>query len=245
MIDDLSIDFSNSFPTSFHVFGIGESFKPILDKISALGYDGVSTRITGPELLPSPTDEDRMVIILVDECSDSVLAAAKSFYQAGVLTLIVSNSRIVSKTKFCDAQLVTRPENMYMAVKAILETLFTNGLIDIAFSDIHSVLRNSDFFKVFETVGNGVDGRVSDAISKIKNVILKEEFGSVENIIISIFFNSNINPPLNICELQPLSEFILQFPDEVNAIWGLFRDDRVPTDEVRLTVIVSGKELEP
>ncbi len=244
-MDDLSNDYTNNFPTSFHVFGIGESLKPILDKISALGYDGVSTKITSPELLPSPTDEDRMVIILVDECTDSVVAAAKSFYQAGVLTLIVSNSRIVSKTKFCDAQLVARLENMYVAVKAILEILFTNGLIAIAFSDIHSVLRNSDFFKVFETFGNGVDGRVSDAISKIKNVILKEEFGSVENIIISIFFNSNINPPLNICEVQPLSEFILQFPDEVNAIWGLFRDDRVPTDEVRLTVIVSGKELEP
>lgn len=59
-MEDLSNDYTNNLPVSFHVFGIGESIKKNINKIGAIGYDGVSAKIIRPAQLPSPTEEDRM-----------------------------------------------------------------------------------------------------------------------------------------------------------------------------------------
>ena len=244
-MEDLSNGYTDNFPVSFHVFGIGESFKPIIDKIGALEYDGVSAKTIRPEQLPSPTEEDRMVIILTGDGNDSVIDAAKSYYQAGVLTFIVSHKRLEGQSKVCDAQLVSDTGNMYQSVKAILDMIFNNGLIALDFNDIRSCLHDSGFFKVVETTGKGSEEREADAISQIENIISHKEKNAIENIIISISFNRDIQPQLNMCEMKILSDFISNLPEEVNAIWGVFHDNKMPLDEVRLTVIFSGKELKP
>lgn len=138
MTEGSSNNYTDNFPVSFHVFGIGDSFKPIINKIGDLGYDGVLATTIRPEQLQSPTEEDRMVIILTDEGNDSVIDAAKSYYQAGVLTLIVSHEQFESQCKFCDAQSVADTVTMYQSVKAILDMIFNNGLIALDFNDIHS-----------------------------------------------------------------------------------------------------------
>lgn len=245
MTECLSNDYTDNFPVSFHVFGIGESFKPIIDKIDALGYDGVSAKTIRPEQLPLPVEEDRMVIILADEGNDSVSDAAKSFYQAGVLTLIVSHKRFESQSKFCDAQSVVDTDAMYHPVKVILDMIFNNGLIALDFNDIRSCLHDSRSFKVAETTGKGGEQRVADAISKIENIVSTKEMNAIENFIISISFNHDIQPPVRMYEMKALSDFLSSLPEEVNAIWGVFHDDKMPLDEVRLTAILSGKELKP
>lgn len=241
MTEDSSNGFTNNFPVSFHVFGIGESFKSIIEKISDLKYEGVSAATTKPDQLPSPTEEDRMVIILTDEDSDAVIDAAKSYYQAGVLTLIGSHKQHESQCKFCDAQLVSDTETMYHSVKAILDMIFNNGLIALDFIDIHSCLHDSGFFKVVETIGKGGEQRLGTAISKNENIISPKDKNAIENFIFSISFSRDID----ICEMKFLSDYIASLPEEVNAIWGVFRDDQMPLDEVRLTTIISGKELRP
>ena len=243
MTEDLSTDYFNNFPVSFHVFGIGDSFNPIISKIGDLGYDGVLATTIRPEQLPSPTEEDRMVIILADGANDSIIDAAKSYYQAGVLTLIVSHRPLERQCKFCDAQLVAYTESMYQSVKAILDMIFNNGLIALDFNDIHSCLHDSGFFKVVETIGKGGEQRVAEAIAKIEDKILTKEKKAIENFIISISFNRDIQPPLRMSEVKTLPDFLLSLPEEVNAIWGVFHDDKMPLDEVRLTAIISGKEL--
>lgn len=238
-------DYTDNFPVSFHVFGIGDSFKPIIDKIGALGYDGVSAKIIRPEQLPSPTEDDRMVIILADEGNDSVIDAAKSFYQAGVLTLIVSLRQLESQCKFCDAQLLTDTEAICQSVKAILDMIFNNGLIALDFNDIRSSLHDSGFFKVIETIAKGGEQRVAEAISKIENIVSPKEINTIENFIISISFNRNIQQQVSMSEINPISDFLSNLPEEINAIWGVFHNDKMPSDEVRLTAILSGKELKP
>ena len=244
-MDNLSNNYTDNFPVSFHVFGISESFKPIIDKIDALGYDMVSAKTIRPEQLPLPVEEDRMVIILADEGNYSVTDTAKSYYQAGVLTLIVSSRQIESQSQFCDAQLVSDTESQYQSVKAILDMILNNGLIALNFNDIRSCLHDSRFFKVVETTGKNGEERVADALSKIENIISRKEKNTIENLIISISFNRDIQPPISMCEMKTLSDFLSRLPEEVNAIWGVFHDDKMPLDEVRLTAIISGKELWP
>ena len=205
----------------------------------------VSAKTIRPEQLPLPVEEDRMVIILADEGNYSVTDTAKSYYQAGVLTLIVSSRQIESQSQFCDAQLVSDTESQYQSVKAILDMILNNGLIALNFNDIRSCLHDSRFFKVVETTGKNGEERVADALSKIENIISRKEKNTIENLIISISFNRDIQPPISMCEMKTLSDFLSRLPEEVNAIWGVFHDDKMPLDEVRLTAIISGKELWP
>lgn len=243
MTEYLSTDFSNNFPVSFRVFGMSKCLKPTIDKINALGYDGVSALIISPEKLPSPTDEDLMVIILADESKDTDMTIAKSFYQAGVLTLIISTSPITSETSFCDAQTISDIKSMYTKVKCILDILTKDSYICIAFSDIAYALRNSGFFKIIETAAKEGEKRIADALSEIESDLSGDEKVSFDRIIISIYFNSGIQPPLSMNEMKPLSDFISSHPEGINAIWGLSHDDRMPSDKIRLTAIVSGKDL--
>ncbi|MCM1333080.1 MAG: hypothetical protein NC248_10785 [Bacteroides sp.] len=241
MTEDLSTDFSNSFPVSFRVFGTSDSVKPIIDKINDLGYDSVSALTINKDQQPSLTDEDKMVIILVNECKDTAITIARNFYQAGVLTLIISTSFISSETSFCDSQSISEIGSMYQIVKSIFDILTKNCYICLDFNDITYTLHNSGFFKIIETTGKGCDARLADALYQIdKNSVISDK-NSVERIIISIFFNRDIQPPLTMKEIQPLSDFISNFPEEINAIYGIFHDEQMATDGIRLSIIVSGK----
>lgn len=104
MTEELSLDFPANFPVSFRVIGIGDTIKPTIDKIEALEYEGVSASLVEQDEIVVPKDEDRMVIILVDELKNSAKDIAKSFYQAGVLTLIMVTSPISDSESFCDSQ---------------------------------------------------------------------------------------------------------------------------------------------
>lgn len=130
-MEDLSLPNTSDFPVSFRVFGFGESLKTTIDKIRNLGFDGVSAAIVSEDQVPTPTDEDKMVIILVDEFIEAAIALSKSFYEAGSLTLTVSTRPIDSNSKFCDAQTIVRSEEMFVPVKCILDVLLNQGCINL------------------------------------------------------------------------------------------------------------------
>ena len=59
----------------------------------------------------------------------------------------------------------------------------------------------------------------------------------------SITHNRKLNPPLEIKEIAPITEFIKSLPETIDIVWGVLIDDSLPGDTVRLSIIVAGKEL--
>lgn len=244
MMKEKSMKDSSTLPVSFRVFGIGKKLTPIIEKISLMDYDGMSAvMIDKDRRLPVPSDEDKMVILLVDDNEDLAMAVALSFYQADVLTLTVSTQYIDCGYRFCDAQSVCLPETMYLSVKTFLDILFGNGYICMDYNDILYAFRNSDYFRVFEANSSGSEQRVAETISKISGMVSEKEMSSVENVLISIFFNKEMQPALNMSEMKALSDYVSYLPKEVSAVWGVFHDKEMPADEVRMSMIVSGKEM--
>jgi hypothetical protein len=74
-------------PTSFRVIGIGEATKEIIETVKSYGYDCVSATVLTEPFECVPTDEDKMVIIVVKDNEDHANSIAKTFHDAGVLTL--------------------------------------------------------------------------------------------------------------------------------------------------------------
>lgn len=209
----------------------------------ALEYERVSASVIIRDEPVAPTDEDRMVIILADEFKDEAKDIAKSFYQAGVLTFIIATVPIIDATLFCDSQSISEIESMDRDVKAILDIIAKPGYICLDFNDISNILRNFGYFRVIETVGKENGLRVSDALSKIDEKLSRQEMALTEKIIMAIFFNRDMQPALTVGEIEPLSDYLSNYPEETTTIWGIFHDDEMTTDEVRLSSIISGKEL--
>lgn len=64
-------------PTSFRVIGIGEATKEIIETVKSYGYDCVSARVLTEPFECVPTDEDKMVIIVVKDNEDHATVLPK------------------------------------------------------------------------------------------------------------------------------------------------------------------------
>lgn len=66
----------------------------------------------------------------------------------------------------------------------------------------------------------------------------------IENLFIIIYFNRNLTQPLKMSEFVPLNEYLSKLPEDISVMRAVKFDDDMPTDEVRLEAILSGKNLE-
>lgn len=70
-----------------------------------------------------------------------------------------------------------------------------------------------------------------------------DDLNHVEKVSFIIFINRGLQPQLEISEMQTLSEYVHKLPEEVDVLWAINYDDEMPTDEIRLEAILSGKNL--
>ena len=233
-----------SFPVSFRVICVGEELSGVFRPIFSMGFDGVLVQSTTMFPNPTPSEEDKMVILLTNGRSPLLESIAKSFYQAGVLTLVVSTSLIETKETICDAQTVTSMKSMPLIVKRLFAPLFSDQLTCYDYNDLCDTLHKTGRFKAIEASSQLNDHRIEDAITKISGMIGPDDFNHVEKVSFIIFINRGLQPQLEISEMQTLSEYVHKLPEEVDVLWSVNYDNNISTNEVRLEAILSGKNLE-
>lgn len=233
-----------SFPVSFRVICVGEELSGVFRSIFSMGFDGVLVQSTTMFPNPTPSEEDKMVILLTKGRSPLFENIAKSFYQAGVLTLIISTELIETKETICDAQTVSSIESMYSIVKGLLNPLLKPCLIAYDFHDMYVTLHNAGSFKMIESSSELIKNRIDDAISKFSTKTGSDIISHVENATIIIYYNRNTTEPLSVSEFNPLTDYLTKMPEDISVIWAVIYDDDMPTNEVRLEAILSGKNME-
>lgn len=231
-------------PASYRVIGIGGSMNDTIQQLKDFGYDGVlyQSVVNNTEIIPS--DEDKMAIFLTDGWNEELVNLSKEFYQAGVLTLIISTQVIENLNGICDSMTITNKESMSLVVGSLLNPIFNHGVVDFDFYDLANILHNSGKFKIIGSTSSSGDNRVSELVSSIQTLIQGYSITGQECLSLLLYQNKNIEPPLAVSELHALTEFIGSLPEDTNVIWALDYDDRMPTNEVRLDAIISGKALE-
>lgn len=156
-----------SFPVSFRVICVGKELSGVYRSIISMGFDGVLVQTTTMSPNPTPTETDNLVILLTNGRSPLLESIAKSFYQAGVLTLVVSTEWIETKETICDAQTVATIESMPLIVKRLLAPLFSVGLTCYDYNDTCRTLHKTGKFKIIEASSRMDDNRIEDALTKI------------------------------------------------------------------------------
>lgn len=238
---------NNSFDkltASFRVFGHGADAIPIIGSLSDLHSEGVEATMMTEDNIPTPKENDKMAIFLMTDLTNdginTTCNAAYAFLQADVLTLILTPEWEFDSA-CCDALSEVPIDEMHATVLALINPLIHNGPINFDFGDLRNLLRNAGVFKVLTSDGIGKE-RVPHAMNNLSCEF--NEDTQCERLGILESCGHELKPALKAKEINAINTFIETLDAQTEVIWGMYYDDRVPADTVRITLIASGKELE-
>lgn len=228
-------------PTSFRVIGIGNATKEIIDSVKSYGYDCVSATVLTEPFECVPTDEDKMVIIVARDNEDHANSIAKTFHDAGVLTLgLLDNADLdCYDSVVSEVSCAEYPD----IIKAILQPIVTQGMIAYDFNDLQTTLTDAKHFLIKSVIRSGNE-RVAEAIGCIKSTFTSSLLNKIERLSIFLYFNKVGKQPLVMQEMAALTDFISELPESVYAIWAVYPDESMKDDEVKVSILAAGKELE-
>lgn len=166
--------------------------------------------------------------------------------QANVDTLIViNNQRLIDNYGDLPMQqcFAVADEVLAQAAQAISHLISVDGYWNIDFNDVNTILKDSRSAVISEGVGQG-EHRVTKALhAALDSPLLRNrEIYEATRILINIYCNPDVDNPLVAREVQELEEFKYRFKQEGRSITG-WCFDRTMGEEVRITILASGFEL--
>ena len=228
-------------PTSFLVFGIGEATKEIIETVKSYAYDCVSATVLTAPFECVPTDEDKMVIIVARDNEEHANSIAKTFHDAGVLTLgLLDNADLdCYDSVVAEASYTEYPD----LIKAILQPIVTQGKIAYDFNDLQTTLTDAKHFLI-KSVTRCDKERVAEAIGCIKSSLTSSLINKIERLSIFLYFNKVGKQPLVMQEMTALTDFFSELPESIYVIWAVYPDESINDEEIKVTILAAGKDLE-
>ena len=231
----------SNLPVSFRVLGIGEAAKGIIEAVNSYGYDCVSATVLTHPFECVPTDEDKMVIIVARDNEDIANGIAKTFHDAGVLTLgLLDNADLdCYDSVVAEASYTEYPD----LIKALLQPIATQGMIAYDFNDLQTTLADANHFFIKSATGHGNE-RVAESIGFIKSTLTSSLLNKIERLSIFLYFNKEDKQPLVMQEMTALTDFVSELPESIYVIWAVYPDKSIKDEEIKVTILAAGKELE-
>ena len=224
-------------PVSFKVIGIGSETTGIIEKVRSFDYDCVGCLVANDPADCVPTDEDKMAIIVATDNMEAANEIAKTYHDAGVLTIgLVSEpdyscyDSVATETSFVDFS---------ETINNLLLPVVSYGYICFDFNDLCTILKDSHSFSALTTIGRTVEDAVVSMKEQLENVALKD----IESLTAHIYFNRERRDKIKIEDMVHLSNMISSLPESIDVIWSVNFDDTLPEDLIKFTIIMSGKEL--
>lgn len=230
--------YQQPFPVSFRVIGVGAGAPDIIEKVKSFGYECVGCQVIESADDCIPTDEDRMVIIVARDNEDVANAIANTFHDAGVLTigLLYDADHSCYDSVNIDAHFNDFPD----IIMTLLQPIVTSGILNFDFNDLRTELRDSRFFKTLTAEAENVE----NAVVQIQKYLTGNDVKNVEYLSAHIYFNRAKKSEIKMDDMAHLSNMLSNLPESVNAVWSVNYDDDMPADIIRLSIIISGKELQ-
>ena len=156
--------------------------------------------------------------------------------------LVINNQRLTEIYKDLDFTNAfgKADDTLTIAARSISELITVNGRINLDFNDVNTTLRDGGAAIISSGYGTG-DRRVTKAIEDaLESPLLKNRdvYGS-KRILMNFYYNPNSEAPLLMEEMNEIQEFMANFDQEVDVIWGIAFDPTLE-DQIKVTVLASG-----
>lgn len=229
--------YQQPFPVSFKVIGTGTGATDIIEKVKSFGYECVGCILAETPSDCIPMDDDKMVIIVAQDNEEVANAIAKTYHDAGVLTIGLVHNPDVSC--YDNIATDTSVEDFPDVIQHLLQPVVSQGYISYDFNDLCVTLRNFQYFKTLVSDGKNVEETVNNMNRKLENVPTRH----IESLSAHLYFNRERQPNITMTDMAHLSDMISSLPESINVIWSVNFDDTLPGDLIKFTVIMSGNEL--
>lgn len=229
--------YQQPFPASFKVIGVGTGVADIIEKVKSFGYDCFSCQVVNSSTECIPTDEDLMVIIVTLDKTEVANEIARTYHDAGVLTIGFLNNATAGC--YDSIAIDTHGNDVPLIVKDLLEPLVKPGLLNFDFHDLSTELRDSKFFKTLTAEAENVE----NAVVQIQKFLTDSNVKNIEYLSAHIYFNREKKSEIKMDDMAHISNMFSSLPESVNAVWSVNFDDAMPIGTIRLSIILSGKEL--
>ena len=156
--------------------------------------------------------------------------------------LIINNQRLTEIYKDLDFTNAfgKADDTLTIAARSISDLITVKGKINLDFNDVNTTLRNGGAAIISSGYGTG-ERRVTRAIEDaLESPLLKNRdvYGS-QKILMNFYYNPNSEAPLLMDEMNEIQEFMANFDQEVDVIWGMAFDNTLE-DKIKVTVLASG-----
>ena len=131
-------------------------------------------------------------------------------------------------------------DTLTIAASSISDLITSKGKVNLDFNDVNTTLRNGGAAIISSGYGSG-ERRVTKAImDALESPLLKNRdvYGS-KKILMNFYFNPDSETPLVMEEINEIQEFMANFDQEVDVIWGTTYDYTLE-DQIKVTVLASG-----
>lgn len=226
-----------NYPVPFIVICIGHVIENVINKVNSFGFEGVSAEVVKYPFDCTPQDEGKLAIICFTDCDNNANRIAKTFHDAGVLTIGFGNDAVPS---YYDSimELVSSSEYPEI-IKDLLQPIVKSGIINYDFNDLSTTLRDSGNFIIKSATGH----EIKDVTEKLQGVFNEMDLNYVDYLTIHLYFNPNRATPLAMNEIASLSELMSTLPETLNVIWSVNHDEKLNGDKIRLSSILAGKKV--
>lgn len=217
-------NFQQPFPVSFKVIGIGTGAIDIIKEVESFGYNCVGSLVAKSTDDCIPMDDDKMAIIVAQDNKELANAIAKTYHDADIS---------------CYDSIAIDSENIPEVIRILLAPLATMGYICYDFNDLCTTLRNRRFLKTLVADGKSLEDAVINIQRKMENVAVDR----IEFISALLYFNRERLAAITMDDMAPFNNIISGLPESIDVIWGVNFDNTLSDDIIRLTFIMSGREL--
>jgi cell division protein ftsZ len=138
-------------------------------------------------------------------------------------------------------------DTLTVAAKSIAEIITLDGVINLDFADVETTLKDGGVALISNGYGQG-EGRLQQAIQDaLRSPLLNNnDISNAKKILFNISFSSNTigeeGNELRMDEVNYMTEFMKQFGDDIEVIWGTAIDESLK-GKVKFTVLATGFDL--
>lgn len=173
------------------------------------------------------------------------LAGIKAMQDHVDTMIVINNQRLIENYADMPMQdcFAIADDVLAQAAQAISHLISVDGYWNIDFNDVNTILKDGRSAIISEGEGQG-EHRVTKALhAALESPLLRNrEIYEATRILINIYCNPDVDNPLVAREVQELEEFKNRFRQEGRSITG-WCFDRTMGEEVRITILASGFEL--
>ena len=134
-------------------------------------------------------------------------------------------------------------DTLSIAARSISELITAEGKINLDFNDVNTTLRDGGVAIISSGYGEG-EHRVTKAIEDaLESPLLRNRdvYGS-KRILMNFYFNPNAENPFRMAEVDEMRQFMTNFGEEVDVIWGATFDESLD-NKIKITILAAGFDV--